>query len=161
VVSTSKRPVPLQHYLFHDDNMYCLMKVENQFKPDALSEAVQRQKDKLKPKPKTAENAAMANQRQQEKAAIAAQFGAKTPKGGGGGRGGTDHSGRGGGGRGGAAVGGGSISGAKGQWLSLLRILRQGGREAAGGLEAIDFGVGYAAGMKSKGARAEMAQMTR
>ncbi len=43
----------------------------------------------------------------------------------------------GGGGRG----GGGDVAGGKAQWNSLLKILQAGGREAAGGLGPIDFGV--------------------
>ena len=162
VVSTSKRPVPLQHYLYYDDDVYCLMKTESQFKADSMNLAVQKQKEKLKPKVKSAENAAMASQRQAEKAAIAAQAsGGRAPK----------SSGRGGGGGGpGGGNGGGrnnatgqkvivqDAAGGKGQWLSLLRILRQGGREAAGGCDEIDFGVGFSAGMKTKTAREEISQ---
>jgi antiviral helicase SKI2 len=160
VVSTSKRPVPLQHFLFHDDDMFCLMKTESQFRAEAMAQAVQKEKDKLKPKVKSAENAAMASQRQAEKAAIAAQAsGGRAPK----------SQGRGGRGPGAAAGRGapqqktvvGDIAGGKGQWLSILRILRQGGREAAGGLDQIDFGVGYAAGLKSKEAKEELSQMKR
>lgn len=157
MVSTFKRPVPLQHYLYYDDDMYCLMKTESQFKGEAMNLAIQRQKDKLKPKVKTAENAAMASQRQAEKAAIAAQFsGGRAPK----------SSGRGGGGGGrtnhnptsGAKAVVQDVAGGKGQWLSLLRILRQGGREASGGSEEIDFGVGFTAGLKTKTAREESSQ---
>lgn len=160
MVSTHKRPVPLQHFLFHDDNMYSLMQAENSFKTGAIAAAVQKQKDKLKPKVKSAENAAMASQRQAEKAAIAAQFtGGRGPK----------SSGT--GGRGGGKVGaaptqraggvGGNIAGGKGQWLSILRILRQGGREAAGGNDAIDFGVTYAGGLKTALVKEEMKHMVR
>jgi antiviral helicase SKI2 len=160
VVSTHKRPVPLQHFLFHDDNMYSLMQAENSFKTGAIAAAVQKQKDKLKPKVKSAENAAMGLQRQAEKAAIAAQFtgGRGGSKGGAAGRGGkagavpTQRSG-------GAA--GGNMAGGKGQWLSILRILRQGGREAAGSNEAIDFGVAYAGGLKSAQVKEEMAHIVR
>ena len=44
MVSTSKRPVPLQHHLFHDDNMYCLMQAEGSFKTGAIAAAEQKQK---------------------------------------------------------------------------------------------------------------------
>jgi antiviral helicase SKI2 len=162
VVSTSKRPVPLQHYLYHDDNMFCLMKTESQFRTEAMAQAVQKEKDKLKPKVKSAENAAMASQRQAEKAAIAAQAsGGRAPKSQGrGGRGPGPASGR-GVPQQKAAVAAGDIAGGKGQWLSILRILRQGGREGTGGLDQIDFGVGFAAGLKSKEAKEEISLMKR
>lgn len=155
VVSTSKRPVPLQHYLYYDDNMFCLMKNEGQFRSEEMSAAVQKEKDKLKPKVKSAENAAMASQRQAEKAAIAAQAsGGRAPKvtgrGTNAGRGTQPQK---------TVIG--DIAGGKGQWLSLLRILRQGGREAAGGHDPIDFGVGFAAGLKSKEVQHEISLMKR
>ena len=119
--------------------------------------AVPFDQDKLKPKVKSAENAAAASQRQAEKAAIAAQNagGRAGGKGGAGGRGG----------KGGSVVqqrfGGGSMAGGKSQWLSILRILRQGGREATGGNDAIDFGVGLAGGLKSARVKEEIAQQVR
>ena len=63
--------------------------------------------------------------------------------GGGNGRGGTG-SGRGGSGSGGGGGGGkwGSKSGSKSQWVALLQMLQSGGRAAAGGLGAVDFGFG-------------------
>ncbi len=42
---------------------------------------------------------------------------------------------------GGGGRGGGDVAGGKAQWNSLLKILQAGGREAAGGLGVIDFGV--------------------
>lgn len=103
----------------------------------------------------------------QEKAAIAAQkAGGNISKqqqiqqkvmggrgGAGGGRGGA---GGGGGGRGGAG-GGGPVNpaGSKQQWLQLIKLLQEGGREASGGLGVVDFGVGTSANVLSKAAREE------
>ena len=139
VTSTSKRPVPLQHYFFHDDEVYLLMSQDGRFQPSAIQSAVARVKQKSMMKEKSAENAAMGLQRQQEKAAIAAQNrGSGAIKGGrgnmGGGRG--NNAGRGGI----AGKGGGAVTGGKTQWLSLIRLLFNGGRLAAGGLGAVDFG---------------------
>jgi superfamily II DNA/RNA helicase len=143
VTSTSKRPVPLQHFFFHDDEVYPLMTPDGRFQPSAIKTAVARVKQKSMIKEKSAENAAMGMQRQQEKAAIAAQNrggsvskkGGRGGKGSGGGRGGAPTAaGRGVGGKGGA------VSGGKAQWLSLIRLLFNGGRHEAGGLGSVDFG---------------------
>lgn len=174
VISTNKRPVPLQHYLYHDDETYQLMGADSRYKSTAIATAARRAKEKALPKPMTAANAAMQSQRQNEKAAIAAQN--RGPGGGGrggggrggggrsgGGRGGGNHQGGGrGGGRGGGGGGGrggggggGSPSGTKPQWISLLQILGAGGRESNGGKGEIDFGVGRSTRILSKKARAE------
>ena len=111
--------------------MYALLKPETGFTPSALSAAAKRSKEKLLPKPASAQNAQFASDRKAEKAAIAAQ---------GGGRGkAIASSGRGGGNQankpGAAAVTKPTdVSGSRGQWLSLLRLLRCGGREESGGL---------------------------
>jgi hypothetical protein len=42
------------------------------------------------------------------------------------------------------------VSGGKAQWNSLLKILQAGGREAAGGLGAIDFGVTMSSKLSTK-----------
>ena len=66
-----------------------------------------------------------------------------------GGGGGGNGRGGGGSGRGGSGSGGGggvakwgSKSGSKSQWVALLQMLQSGGRAAAGGLGAVDFGFG-------------------
>jgi superfamily II RNA helicase len=165
VISTPKRPVPLQHFLLHDDQVYRLLTGDVATKPDGsssgvaqkqntISEALQAAnhhiKEKSKPKVKTAENAAMAGQRHAEKVAMAAQYGgkaavAKVVSGG-----------RGGGGA--AATKHVDISGGKAQWLSLLRILRLGGREEGGGNSAVDFGVGASASARAAAIRKEKAE---
>jgi superfamily II RNA helicase len=45
LLSTQHRPVPLQHYLFYDDDMYPLL-VENKFNENAISDATKRSKEK-------------------------------------------------------------------------------------------------------------------
>ena len=176
VTSTNKRPVPLQHYLFFDNEMYKVMDAEKGYLQGSLAQANRHIKDKAKPKPKTAENASFAAQRSNEKAALAAQRAGRGGggggrgggagrggRGGGGGGGGGRFGGRGGGGGSGRGVGGGSgggrggAMGGKAQWLSLLKILQAGGREAAGGLGAVDFGagVGTARTVLTQKARAE------
>lgn len=162
VVSTPKRPVPLQHFLLHDDNVYRLLTGESSAgakdggsKTNTISEALQAAnqhlKDKSKPKVKSAENVAMAGQRQAEKVAMAAQFGGKNAA---------------------AKVSAGAskagnaaasrhvdMSGGKAQWLSLLRMLRFGGREAGGGVSAVDFGVGLTDQVKTAAVRKEKSEM--
>ena len=142
VVSTNKRPVPLQHYMLYDEEVYSLMQAEGQFNASAIALAAKREKDKLKPKEKSAENVAMAAQRSGEKAALAAQYagrGSGSAKGGGGGRGGSSvNSAKSSGG----VSGRNDIAGSKTQWITLLKLLQGGGRAAAGGLGAVDFGLG-------------------
>lgn len=53
----------------------------------------------------------------------------------------------------------GDIAGSKAQWVSLINVLRAGGREGAGGLGEIDFGIGTSQGVLSKQARLEKDQM--
>jgi antiviral helicase SKI2 len=122
VVSTNYRPVPLQHFLLHMDEVYPIMSMDGKYNSTVVSDAAKREKEKLKPKQARPENVAMSNQRQMEKAAIAAQnrgtsvvsaaASAKIA-------GNSKHSSGGGGGA--AAIGGG-----KAQWMSLLRMLING-----------------------------------
>jgi len=141
VTGTKKRPVPLQHFLFHGEGCFKLMHGDTGFMPTAVAAAAKAEKLRSQPKPATAENAGMKAQRAGEKSAIAAQNRGGPP---------SKSGGRGGGGGGGAGAGtsasvsAGSkkpaLEGSKAQWLSLLRLLQGGGREAAGGLPAVDFG---------------------
>ena len=52
-----------------------------------------------------------------------------------------------------------SSAGSKDQWLSLLRVLRGGGRAASGGLSAIDFGIGVTRHEVEKARRTAKAQL--
>ena len=145
LTSTNKRPVPLAHYLLHDNEVDKLMQAEGGFQASALDAAKQRQKDKLKPKPQSSENAKMKADRAGEKMANAAQAMGKkfvpepkkpppsiaTSKT--------------------ASIG--HISGGKSDWVNLLKLLKYGGREEAGGLRAVDFGVGFSAGVLSAESR--------
>jgi superfamily II RNA helicase len=142
VTGTHKRPVPLQHFLLFGDEVYKLKEGEGRYDQGAVAAAAQREKDRNKPKPMSAANAAMASQRSQEKAAMAAQAqGRAAPKGGvGGGRG---AGGRGTGGGGGGMQRAGAVGGSKMQWMSLINLLKAGGRTASGGLNGVDFGIGY------------------
>jgi hypothetical protein len=134
VVSTNKRPVPLQHYLLYDNEMYRLMRGESPFDATAVSTAARREKEKSKPKVASVDAQKAAGQRALEKATTAQQnTGKKGPvvvkdkvvskaTGVAGGR-------------------TGDVGGGKSQWLNLISVLRAGGREGSGGLGAIDFGV--------------------
>lgn len=73
VISTSYRPVPLQHYLLHNEDIYPIMGRDGKYNSTVIADATKREKEKSKPKEKRPENVAMGNQRQMEKAAIAAQ----------------------------------------------------------------------------------------
>lgn len=73
VVSTTFRPVPLQHYLLHNEDIYPILGVDGKYNSTVIADVTKREKEKLKPKEKRPENVAMSNQRQMEKAAIAAQ----------------------------------------------------------------------------------------
>jgi antiviral helicase SKI2 len=150
VTSTSKRPVPLQHFLLHDDQFYKMMHAESGFQPTALQGAVKFQKEKLKPKPVNAANAAMKAQRQGEKNSIASQNAGKKVAPAAGNKP--------------SAAGGGKTSnpgsiGSKDQWLSLIRVLRGGGRAASGGLKAVDFDIGLTRHEVEKSRRAARAQL--
>ncbi len=120
------------------------MQAEKGYDPSGLQAAAKREKEKSMPKVMSSENKAMQTQRQQEKAAMAAQYAGKAvaavsskvsssnnakPAAGGGSASG---------GRTAFAVGG-----SKHQWIALLNVLKQGGREESGGLGAIDFGLGF------------------
>jgi hypothetical protein len=102
----------------------------------------------------SADNKAMQGQRQAEKAAMAAQFaGKKGPTGPPAAGGGHNKSSGGAGGSAGSGSKGVSISGSKQEWVNLINILKAGGREDAGGLHAVDFGIGYSNRILSKAAR--------
>jgi len=144
VTSTNKRPVPLAHYLLHENEVDKIMHAEGGFQAAALSAAQRRQKDKLKPKPMTAENAKFKADRAGEKAANAAvAMGKKVvappvaaP----------------------AKVGSKSaapnpIAGGKSDWVGLVKLLKNGGREQSGGVGAVDFGTGFSGGVLSAEAR--------
>lgn len=136
VVSTNKRPVPLHHYLLYDNEVYPLMRGDTGFDASVIALAAKRERDKSKPKPASAEALKAAGSRAQEKANNAAvAMGKKGPvvaaakekpvaKG----------------------VGGApkrvEIGGGKAQWLALIDVLRNGGRDQTGGLGSVDFGVG-------------------
>lgn len=136
VISTYKRPVPLQHFMLYDDEIYKLMHAEAGFNSLSLQAAVKYQKEKLKPKVKSAENQTMAMGRANEKLNNAAKNAGVNPSK--------------------LAIkekpvakntgiaGGkiGDVSGSKTQWLNLLKLLQNGGRDEAGGLKEVDFGVG-------------------
>tara|TARA_A100001015_G_C14992550_1_gene714679 strand:- start:38 stop:2053 length:2016 start_codon:yes stop_codon:yes gene_type:complete len=145
--------VPLQHFLLHDDHFYKIKQGETGFQPTAIQAAIKLQKEKAKPKQMTSANAAMKNQRVMEKAAIASQNAGKK----------VSSSGyKGGGGRGNSGTSAGrhtSSSGNKDQWLSLLRVLRGGGRAAIGGLSAVDFGIGTTRYEVEKARRTAKAQL--
>ena len=156
VTSTLKRPVPLQHFLLYDDEYYKLLSPETGFNAAAVATAAKREKEKLKPKTMTAENSGMKSQRADEKLANAAAAMGKSVaavKAAGGGHGG------GGGGSSSktnsVAVKRVDVAGSKAQWLSLLRVLRGGGREAAGGTGKVDFDIGPARYEMEKSARAD------
>lgn len=159
LITTDKRPVPLQHYIYHDQEMYRVLDgTTKQFNSVAMQQCINKQKEKSKPKPMTAANQNMQNDRRQEKANIAAQkaggnagkaqqikqkvfekdakFKSK--------------------GNGGASQGGPSNpAGTKQQWLQLIKILQAGGREATGGLGEISFGVGTTSSVLTAKARIE------
>lgn len=163
VTSTPKRPVPLQHFLLYDDEYYKLMSAETGFNAAAIATAAKREREKLKPKSMSTENASMKSQREGEKlAAVAASQGrsvanvkaaaaAKNP--GGSSKSGPVSTGHGAAGR---RV---DVSGSKAQWLSLLRVLRGGGREAAGGLGRVHFDIGPARFELEARVRSERAAM--
>lgn len=159
LITTDKRPVPLQHYIYHDQEMYRVLDGSTkQFNAAAIQQCINKQKEKAKPKPMSAENQNMKNQRMQEKANIAAQRAGgnsakaqqikqqvfqKDAK---------FHSK----GNGGVAQGGPSNpAGTKQQWLQLIKLLQAGGREASGGLGEVSFGVGTTSTVLTAKARAE------
>ena len=168
IASTNKRPVPLQHYLYHDDEVYKIRQGEGPFDATAVTTAVRRQKERAKAKEMNADNKAMQAQRSRERqhnAAVA--MGKAGGRGSGGGGGGGGLGGRGGGrggptsvaGRGGGGLRVGDISGSKSQWIALLNPLRQGGREAHRGKAAVDVGVGFGKNFLSAQARQEKKHM--
>jgi antiviral helicase SKI2 len=162
LISTNKRPVPLQHFLYFDNEMFKLMEGDKNYNAAAIPAANKHLQEKLKPKPQKEENAKMQQQRMNEKAGKAAQVAGNNSKqkqqqifqqmqqqkqqhqnkpG--------SHQRQGGGG------GGGSVGGGKTQWTALIKILQQGGREAAGGLGEINFGVARSKTILSKDTRKE------
>ena len=151
VTGTLKRPVPLQYFLFHKDEVAPLMLADGRFRSGVIGEVTRREKERDKPKPKTAENQAMADDRKGEKLALASERAGRQVK---------------------AApektkvstgIAGqrstGAIGGTKMQWVNLLHLLKSGGREEAGGLKAIDFGTGYSNRVLSAAAKKEKGQM--
>jgi superfamily II RNA helicase len=166
LISTNKRPVPLQHYLYHDQEMYKLMEGEGKLDSHAIQRCINKQKEKMKPKEMTANNAAMKNQRIEEKANNAAM------KAGGRGNGPKQQQikqqvyqqqakynqpNKGGNVAGYSAPQ--NPSGSKQQWLQLLKLLQAGGREASGGLGEVNLGVGTARHVLSTKARKEKSEM--
>ena len=152
VTSTLKRPVPLQHFLLYDDEYYKLLSPETGFNVAAVAAAAKREKEKLKPKAMSAENSGMKSQRADEKLANAAAAMGKSvaaikASGGGGSGGGSSAK------TNSVAVKRVDVAGSKAQWLSLLRVLRGGGREAAGGIGGVNFGIGPARHEMDKAAR--------
>ena len=73
VIGTLKRPVPLQHFLLFRDEVFNLMPAGGSFRTGVVGEATARMKERDQPKPPTAENAKMKNERQLEKLAVASQ----------------------------------------------------------------------------------------
>eukprot|EP01040_Poterioochromonas_malhamensis_P007703 gene7704-8318_t len=155
LISTNKRPVPLQHFLYFDNEMYKLMQGDTNYDRNMIPSIATKMKEKAKAPQKTAENAKFAAQRQQEKADKVAQFVGKNNPG-------KQqqmlqqmnkHHGKPGGGGGGGGAGKRPSGGGKGQWTTLIKILQAGGREAAGGLSEIDFGVAKSGKVLSKEAR--------
>jgi hypothetical protein len=131
--------VPLQHYLYHEEEVYKLRQGDGGFDGGAVATAVRRQKEKVKAKEMNAENKNMQAQRSREKQhnASVAMGNKGFMKDKGGGRGG---GGRGGGAGRGAGAGGvrkiGDVSGSRSQWVALLNLVRAGG-EWFSGLQAL------------------------
>lgn len=113
------------------------MQAETGFNAASLATARNRQKEKSKPKPMSAENAKFKSDRALEKANNAAQAMGKKVVAPSPAAASNSSAQRSGGG------GVGHIAGGKPDWLNLLKILQFGGREASGGLGAVDFGLGY------------------
>lgn len=135
VITTKHRPVPLQHYLFHDDEAYLLLHAESHFDSAGYAAAAKHVKEKSMPKVKKEENAKMSNDRKNEKLQTAAKNAGvsannlaskqQAPK------------------KSTAPVQivkPGSASGTRSGWLSLIKILQAGGREESGGLGPVNFG---------------------
>jgi antiviral helicase SKI2 len=145
VTSSPKRPVPLQHYLLHDDDVFKVLTESGAFKPSALNSAKARAKEKTKRKEITGENAKMQQQRAKEKLYLASQRNGKATSSGV--KQATSKS---------VYVSSSSvIGGSKTQWLNLLRLLRVGGREESRGHSQIDFGLGFNQKLLSTKAREE------
>lgn len=149
VISTNKRPVPLQHFLFHEDEAYKIMQGDKGYNSHAVSQAMNHAKNKNKPKDKSNENKQMSDQRSQEKLANAAQAMGKSIKSVGNQNTKTPIKSSGPSG----PVGNVDSGGSKAQWTRLIQVLRDGGREAAGGLNEIHFGVATNTNVLSKKAR--------
>ena len=162
LISTNKRPVPLQHYLYFDNEMYRLMEGDKNYNPAALAAANKRLTEKNKPPPKKEEAAKLQQQRLNEKAEKAAVVAGNNPQ-----KKAQiaqavaqrqqQHQAKPGAGRGGGG-GSGPAGGGKGQWQQLVKILQAGGREAAGGLGEINFGVARARSVLSKEARRQKSE---
>ena len=150
ISTTNKRPVPLQHYLYHEQEAFRLRLGEASFESGSIAAAKRRIKERLQKKEKNAEALKAQASRQQEKQARYQQ---------GGGRGGGRSSVR-------ASSSASSVSkrvdttGSRQQWLQLLKILKEGGRatNSVGNLPPIDFGR-ESANYITEAARKEKRQM--
>ena len=114
------------------------MQAEGRFNSNALAAAVKRQRNKLLPKPMSAENAKFKADRAGEKMANAARaMGKKVESFGGAGAK-----------KASSAVSAGSKTagpislGSKSDWIGLIKLLKAGGRECSGGLGSVDFELG-------------------
>ena len=74
VVGTTRRPVPLQHFLMHDNEFYRLMKGDSGFDGAAVAAAVKHERDKNKPKPASAEAQKAASSRAVEKVGVLIRY---------------------------------------------------------------------------------------
>ncbi len=157
ISTTNKRPVPLQHYLYHEQEAFRLRLGEASFESGSVAAAKRRIKERVQKKEKNSEALKAQASRQQEKQARFQQ--------GRGGRGSTVGSGT------GRSSGRSSSSasrvskrvdttGSRQQWLQLLKILKEGGRatNSAGNLPPIDFGR-ESANYISEAARTEKREM--
>jgi superfamily II RNA helicase/uncharacterized membrane protein YgcG len=154
LISTNKRPVPLIHYLYYNSEIYKILEGDRNYNYNAISQIKKREIERNRPKPKSAENTIFAAQRKQEKAMLAAQaagkdykkaqhiissYDDKKP--------GKKYTGT-------VVKKKGPPGGSKGQWLELIRILKDGGREETNSLHEIVFeGVTCSQAVLSKEAR--------
>ena len=67
VTWTNERPVPLAHYLFHDNNIDCLKQGGGGFQANSVANARKRQKHKMLPKDMKPENLKLKTDRRDEK----------------------------------------------------------------------------------------------
>lgn len=150
VIGTLKRPVPLQHFLLYREEVFTLMPAGGAFRSGVIGEVTSRMKERDKPKAPTAANALMKNDRQLEKLAVASQRAGKQLSSATAPGKATRQTGSAGGRGAGLAV-----AGSKAEWIQLVNLLKNGGREAAGGVKAVNFGTGYSERVLSDAARKE------